>query len=136
MLRHPAEKGAIVHRQGRWVAAQPLSQLDVPDSVRDLVGRRLTHLPDETTDALAMAAALGERFELVILAEARGTPKAGVSQTLSPAVAARLVGETGVGRYHFAHALVRSTLEDALGPTRRAQLHRTAGLALERCTRR
>ena len=52
-------------------------------------------------------------------------------RSLGAAVSARLVEETDAGRYHFTHALVRSTLEDALGPTRRLQLHRAAGLAVE-----
>jgi tetratricopeptide (TPR) repeat protein len=80
---------------------------------------------------LAVAAVLGERFDLAVLAEARGESETSVIETLRPAVSARLVNETDAGRYQFIHALVRSALEDALGPTRRLQLHRAAGSALE-----
>ncbi len=41
MLSLLAEKGDIIRRDGRWVPGQPLAQLDVPDSVRDVVERRL-----------------------------------------------------------------------------------------------
>ena len=59
MLSLLAEKGDIVRRDGRWVPGLPLAQLDVPDSVRDVVERRLTRLPDRTSEMLAVAAVLG-----------------------------------------------------------------------------
>jgi DNA-binding SARP family transcriptional activator len=126
-----AEKGDIVRREGRWVPGQPLAKLDVPDSVRDVVERRLTRLPDRTSETLALAAVLGERFDLTVLARASGESESSITEMLRPAVSARLVNETDAGSYHFTHALVRSALEDALGPTRRVQLHRAAGLAVE-----
>jgi DNA-binding SARP family transcriptional activator len=131
MLRHLAEKGALVQRDGRWVTRQAVTEVDVPDSVREVVGRRLTRLPERTDEVLAAAAVLGERFELPVLAAAVGDSESSVLSALRPAAAARLVVETAVGRYHFAHALVRATLEDALGPTRRAQLHLRAAEAIE-----
>jgi DNA-binding SARP family transcriptional activator len=131
MLRLLAEKGDIVRRDGRWVPGQPLAQLDVPDSVRDVVERRLTHLPDQTSEILALAAVFGERFDLALLTQASGARASSVIEALRPAVSARLVDETDAGTYHFTHALVRSALEDALGPTRAVQLHRAAGLAVE-----
>ena len=131
MLSLLAEKGDIVRRDGRWVPGQPVAQLDVPDSVRDVVERRLTRLPDGTSEMLALAAVLGERFDLPLLTQATGAPESSVIQALQPAVGARLVIETDAGSYHFTHALVRSALEDALGPTRAVQLHRAAGLAVE-----
>jgi tetratricopeptide (TPR) repeat protein len=99
--------------------------------VREVVGRRLTRLPDKTDAVLAVAAVLGERFEFPVLVQAVGEGELSVLEALDPAIAARLVEEDAVGRYHFAHALVRSTLEEALGPTRRAQLHLRAASAIE-----
>jgi DNA-binding SARP family transcriptional activator len=131
MLSLLAEKGDIVRRDGRWVPGLPLAQLDVPDSVRDIVERRLTRLPDRTSEMLALAAVVGERFDLAVLAEATGDSENSVVERLRPAVGARLINETDAGRYQFNHALVRSALEDALGPTRRLQLHRAAGSAIE-----
>jgi DNA-binding SARP family transcriptional activator len=131
MLSLLAEKGDIVRREGRWVSGLPVAKLDVPDSVRDVVERRLTRLPDRTSELLALAAVLGERFDLAVLAEASGESETSLDETLRPAVSARLVNETDAGSYQFTHALVRSALDDALGPTRRVQLHRAAGSAVE-----
>jgi DNA-binding SARP family transcriptional activator/class 3 adenylate cyclase len=131
MLGHLAEKGLLDRFDRHRTASATAPEVEIPDSVRDVVGRRLTRLPDDSTETLAFAAVLGERFELAVLAEAAEMPEAATGRRLNPAVAARLVEETGVGTYRFAHALVRATLEEALGPTRRAQLHRAAGLAIE-----
>ncbi len=131
VLRHLAEKGDLVRQGDAWTVGQSIAEIDVPDSVREVVGRRLTRLPDRTDHMLALAAVLGEHFDLDVLAQAAGESADSVLETLDPAIRARLVEETAVGHYRFAHALVRSTLEDALGPTRRAQLHLRAAQALE-----
>ncbi|WP_331166331.1 hypothetical protein [Pseudonocardia sp.] len=131
LLRHLTEKGTLVRRDGRWTAALPVSEVDVPDSVWEVIGRRLTRLPERTGEVLATAAVLGEHFDLALLVESRRETPADVVAALTPAVTARLVEEVAVGDYRFSHALVRSTLVRALGPTRRAQLHLCAAEALE-----
>ena len=130
VLRHLTEKGDVAP-PGEGFSAGRVGEVDIPDSVREVVGRRLTRLPEKTDEILAVAAVLGEHFDLDVLVQASGQSADSVLRTLDPAISARLVEETAVGRYRFAHALVRSTLEDALGPTRRAQLHLRAAQAHE-----
>ena len=52
---------------------------------------------------------------------------------LDEALAERMVGDVpgSPGRLRFSHALIRDTLYDELGPTRRLRLHRDAVAALE-----
>jgi predicted ATPase len=130
VLRHLAEKDDVARLDAEWMAGG-VAKVDVPDSVREVVGRRLTRLPDKTDEILALAAVLGEHFDLDVLVQAAAESADSALQALAPAISARLVEETAIGRYRFAHALVRSTLEDALGPTRRAQLHLRAAEAHE-----
>ena len=134
VLRHLVEKGDTAEPGETWMAGR-VAEVDVPDSVREVVGRRLTRLPDKTDQILALAAVLGEHFDLDVLVHAASEPADSVLEALAPAIGARLVEETAIGRYRFAHALVRSTLEDALGPTRRAQLHLRAADAHESLSR-
>ena len=50
---------------------------------------------------------------------------------LGSAVQVRLVDEVTLDRWRFSHALVRSTLYDELGTSRRVRLHRTVAQIIE-----
>ena len=132
VLRHLGETGALLRRDGRWSASGAAGGFDVPDSVRDVIARRLSRLPAETVEILALAAVQGDRFDLAVLAEAAGQPYVSVLGALDPATSARLVTEGGgsPSAPRFVHALVRHTVEDGLPAARRMELHRATGAAL------
>jgi tetratricopeptide (TPR) repeat protein len=129
VLRHLAETGAIERRDGAWVASgEPFV---LPEGVRDVVGRRVSALPDDAQRLLATAAVIGPTFDLELLAEVAGIDADAALDAVEPAATASLVQEEGVGAYEFAHALVRSTLHQELSTTRRSRLHRRVAEALE-----
>ncbi len=129
VLRHLVESGALQQRDGRWVA-ESLTEGDLPEGVREVVGRRLSVLPDATQQLLTAASVIGARFDLNLLVVAAKSDEDAVIDALEPAIAAQLVAETGFGRYQFTHALIRSTLHQELSTTRRARLHRAVGQAI------
>jgi class 3 adenylate cyclase/tetratricopeptide (TPR) repeat protein len=132
ILRNLSEEGAIViDEDGRWRASGAVESLGIPESVREVVGRRLDRLPAEANEVLSAAAVVGRDFELDVLVLLIDRPEAEILDLLEAAVDARLVDETGVGRFRFAHALVRSTLYDEQRVTRRARLHLKVGEAIE-----
>jgi DNA-binding SARP family transcriptional activator len=104
----------------------------VPEGVRDVLGRRLARLGDETVAVLAAAAVLGQRFALDLLRVVTVAGPGDLLDRIERTVAAGLVVEEPgeVGRYSFAHALVRRTLEEGLSSARLAQLHLAAAEAL------
>jgi hypothetical protein len=130
VLRHLAETGAITQRDGAWVAGT--RDFVLPEGVRDVVGRRVSALPDDTQRLLETGAVVGARFDLDVLAVIAGLDEDDVVDLLDPAINAHLVQETGVGAYRFSHALVRSTLHQELSSTRRSRLHRKTAEALEK----
>ncbi|MFV2102894.1 ATP-binding protein [Micromonospora sp. LOL_024] len=95
----------------------------IPPGVREVVSRRLDHLPAMVVDALAQAAVLGREFRGEILAASADLPPARVDELLGVAVTARLLLAPGGGRYSFAHDLVRETLYDGLGDDDRRARH-------------
>jgi len=133
VLRHLSESGALVYREGRWTSDKELAEVGIPQGVREVIGRRLSHLDAATNEVLAVAAVVGREFELRTLSSVAGGADE-VIDALGAAERAGLVeavnGRPGV--YRFAHALVRSALYDELPTSRRLRLHRDFGLELER----
>ncbi len=133
VLRHLIETGALVQVDGRWKVTVALDEAGLPEGVREVVGRRLSDLPEATNTVLAAASVLGREFDVALLTKVVGGSVASVLEALESAEEARLIGEVvgRAGRYSFAHALVRTVLVDELGTNRRVRLHQAAGLALE-----
>ena len=104
---------------------------DVPQGVQDVVRRRLGRLPAPVRDTLMLAAVVGRDFELRQLERISDLPDDDLLGALDQAVTASVIEETGVGRYSFTHALIRSALYDSLTLTRRARLHGVVARALE-----
>ncbi|MBN8866736.1 MAG: AAA family ATPase [Solirubrobacterales bacterium] len=107
-----------------------------PAEVREIVAQRVSRLPEGGADLLRRASLIGRDFDLQILLATTSLDEDRVIDLLDAAVAAGLLDEspTVPGRYSFVHALLRSTLEDELGLTRRALTHRDIGEAIERQT--
>jgi class 3 adenylate cyclase len=134
VLRHLTESGAIVQRQdGRWGLVGDLADLGLPQSVREVIGRRVERLGSDARTALSAAAVIGRDFDLELLLAAVDLPEARVLDLLDEGVSASLLQENGdrAGRFTFSHALVEHALYEALGATRRARLHKRVAEALE-----
>jgi DNA-binding SARP family transcriptional activator len=105
----------------------------IPQTVRDVIARRLARLPKTCHDVLGLASVLGREFELDALVQMSGNSEDEVLAMLDEATVARVVtdipGESG--RVRFGHVLIRDTLYDDVAAHRRAQLHRRAVAALD-----
>jgi tetratricopeptide (TPR) repeat protein len=106
----------------------------VPEGVREVIGRRLSRLSTEANEALAVAAVIGRDFDADVV-EAAGGPAGDVlAAALDEAVGARVLDEEegAFGRYRFAHALIRQTVEAELTTNRRVRLQWRIGEILQR----
>jgi len=133
VLRHLSESGALVFRDGRWTTDLDLESLGIPEGIREVIGRRLSHLDATANEVLATAAVIGREFDLRLLG---AVVDGGTDQALDVIAVAETAGlvEAVAGRpgvYRFAHALVRTTLYEELPTSRRLRLHRSVGRALE-----
>ncbi len=133
LVRHLSEVGELVKVGDRWTYGGDLSSLGIPDSVREVIGRRLSRLPRAVEELLTSAAVIGRRFDIAVLATLAGRPHPAVLEALDEARRAALVREVAgsPGRFTFAHALIRDTLYDELGQARRMEAHRKVAEAME-----
>lgn len=131
MLRHLAETKSMPGPDES--VPVDLGSRDAPESVREVVGRRLRRLPDAVAEVLSVAAVIGAEFDAELLSRAAEEPVEIVLDSLDRATEAGLVAArpSRLGRFSFSHALIRQALYAGLGTARRAQLHAHVGAAIE-----
>ncbi|MGI8633758.1 MAG: ATP-binding protein [Solirubrobacterales bacterium] len=133
VLRHLVETDAIRQEDGRWVGAVELSQIGLPESVREVVGQRVRRLGGDVQQVLALASVIGRDFDLGLLARIAERDEDAVLDALEEAAATQIVAEVDgrSERFTFTHALFQHTLYEELSASRRARIHRRIGELLE-----
>ena len=134
VLRHLTESGALVQEDGgRWRLMGDLAELGLPQSVREVIGRRVERLGSDARTALSAAAVIGREFDLDLLLAVLELSEDRLLDLLDEAVAASLLQESAERseRFTFTHGLVEHTLYEDLGRARRARLHKRVAIALE-----
>ncbi len=155
LFRHLIEEEKIIPRAGGWSTDLSVSDLGIPEGVRQVLDRRVSRLSQQTQRLLRFASAFTSGFTFEVLQALTELTEETLLDSLDEALASGLMRTTGeaapsifttaaglsrlhsveaLGQgstYDFAHAIVRHTLYDELNPDRRARLHRRIALALE-----
>lgn len=107
-------------------------QLPLPDTVRETIQRRFDPLGEAGVTALRVAAVIGREFRFGTLDRAVGSSSVDLLEVIDAALAAGLLIEApgAIGRFRFAHGLIRETLYMSLTTAERVRLHRAVGQAL------
>ncbi|HTY96958.1 MAG TPA: AAA family ATPase, partial [Solirubrobacteraceae bacterium] len=121
ILRGLSESGALVFDEdsGRW-SIDSSTAIALPESVREVIERRVERLGDEALEVLTQAAVIGRVFDVELLESILEIKESALLDHLEAAVAASLLAESSerVGEFRFAHALINQTLYEGLGATR------------------
>jgi class 3 adenylate cyclase/tetratricopeptide (TPR) repeat protein len=142
VLLHLVETGAIARDGGRWEGQVPIAETGIPESVREVIARRLGRLSDAARGVLTVASEFSSGFTFEEIAAvlphvrataglAIGVEDAKLLDSFDEALGAQLIVSAGRGAYDFPHALVRHTLYDALSEPRRVRLHAAVADGLE-----
>ena len=116
-----------------WRTLAETGELASPDSVRDVVGRRVSRLAPSTTEVLEVAAVAGPEFALDVVRHATELDERSLLEAFDEGVRSGMIEEIpAVGLvYRFTHELVRRALYDRLSGLRRAELHLRVGTVLQ-----
>src|SRR5215213_4677704 len=130
---HLAESGVLLDEDGRVRADLKVDEASVPDSIRLVVGERLSRLSGPTREALVAAAVAGRVFPPDFVGELAGVDTDALVDAFEEAEAARLIAPVkGDGNLAFSHELIRQTLLADLSTLKRERLHLRAADAIER----
>ncbi len=134
ILRGLSESGGLVFDEasGRW-GIDRSAGIALPESVREVIERRVERLGAESLEVLRLAAVIGRSFDLELLSATADFDESELLDKLEAAVEASLLTESSerVGHFRFVHALINQTLYEGLGATRRARMHQRVAAALE-----
>lgn len=137
------QRGLVGHDDDGWQLRRPADQIavEVPESVRQMIGAQIDRLTDEEQRVLEIAAIAGMSFAPAICAAAADLdPRmfeeccealARRAQVLRVAGTRDLPNGELVQRFSFMHALYREVLYERQPPARRAMLHRRRAERLE-----
>ena len=134
ILRNLTESGMLVFDEatGRWRVDRG-SAVALPESIRDVVGRRVERLGEAPRQILTAASVVGRTFDLEVLTELLDRPEEEVLDAIEVAIGSAVLVESfePVGRFAFTHALINHTLYESLTAARRARMHQRVAQALE-----
>ncbi|MBV8135878.1 MAG: AAA family ATPase [Deltaproteobacteria bacterium] len=135
LFRHLDEENRLYNSAGEFHSSLKIAELEVPESVRLVVARRLERLDEPTRRMLATAATIGRFFSFELLEAARGTDGDSLMECIAEAERAGLVyslTEAPKASFQFSHELARQAVLSRLSSALRQKLHLEVAEAIER----
>jgi tetratricopeptide (TPR) repeat protein len=125
VFRHLLEEGRLFDAEGGWRSEVQLGEIEVPDSVRRVIGRRLERVSEPTRQVLTQAAAVGRDFTYEFLKALTQSEEESLLDAVEEAESAHLIRSREGAAPHFAfwHEQIRQTLLAGLSFPRRQRMH-------------
>lgn len=133
VYRHLAEERRLLDEAGNWLPDVAVGEVEVPETVRVVLGRRIDRVSESAQRIITVAAAIGHAFPYRFLATLVDEPEDALFDALDEAERARLVVATEGPdpSFTFAHEQIRQTLLGRLSSLRRQRLHVRIADAIE-----
>jgi class 3 adenylate cyclase/tetratricopeptide (TPR) repeat protein len=136
VFRHLSEHNRLFDETGAWLGDVAIGEVEVPESVRLVIGRRLERLREPSLKALSAAAIIGRAFDYELLESLDEVTPDELLDAIEEAGRLNLVEPLSASptetRYQFAHELIRQTLLSSMAVPRRQRLHRRVAEAAEK----
>jgi tetratricopeptide (TPR) repeat protein/transcriptional regulator with XRE-family HTH domain len=135
VLQVLVERGDLFRTDGQW-DRRAIDQIAVPESIRSVVGQRLSQLSAAAQEVLQDASVLGQSFAFPDLLAIAGCTERAVEDALDEAEQAGLIHDLGHDQSSFDHALSQQAIYAELSSRRKRRLHLAIGEALARLPER
>jgi predicted ATPase len=135
LFRHLKDDGRLFDARNEWKRDLDLDDVELPDTVRVVLERRITRVSSDAQNLLRAAAVLGPQFEPDLLEEVADVKSATLTAALNEAERARIViGPSGRRdiTWRFAHQLTCQMLTAAMPQPQRQRLHLRVADAMTR----
>jgi tetratricopeptide (TPR) repeat protein len=135
VYRHLVEEGKIFDAAGQFHKDINLEEIDVPENVRLIIGRRLQRLDENEKRMLAAGAVIGRSFSFQLLTAISQFDVDELFSVIEKAQRMGIIVPSSEGPekpFTFSHELVRQTLLTGISAPRREQLHAAVADAIER----
>jgi class 3 adenylate cyclase len=134
VYRYLAEERRLTDAAGKWLPQVEIGEIEVPETVRLVLGRRIDRIGETAQRILTTAACIGRMFTFDFLTALAEEKEEDLLDALDEAEQARLL-VAHQGRkpsFTFAHEQIRQTLLGRMSSLRRQRLHRRVADTLER----
>lgn len=134
VFRDLAAQGELFDADGRWLDDIAVEQLDVPEGVRLVLGRRLDRVGGDVQKVLTACGVVGRAFGHGMIEALDIVSPDALVDALEEAETAHLIESSTAGRdtrYRFSNQLIRTTLVGRLTVPRRRQLHKRIARGME-----
>jgi hypothetical protein len=134
VLRSLVEEGAVYPVEKGW-GVKDLSKVHVPRGIKEVLGKKLERLDEESCHVLSAAAVIGREFSFPVLREVTSLDEDRLIDVIEKCLQARLVVDKhipGEEVYAFADTQLRDVLYEDISAVRRRRHHLKVGEAVEK----
>jgi predicted ATPase len=135
LFRHLVERGKLMDESGEFRQDLNLTEIDVPQTLRLVIGRRLAQLSDAARKILGPAAVIGRSFTFDLLEASTDIDEDSLLDCVEEVEKAGLIFSTlgyPEANFQFSHELIRSAVLGDLSAPRRQRLHLNVVSGIER----
>jgi predicted ATPase/class 3 adenylate cyclase len=127
MLREAIDRGDVFRTADGW-DRRALTEVRIPETVRDTILLRFARLDPAEAEILQAAGVLGRTFDYATLVAVANAPDATVQSALAVGVAQQLIEELAGAQaiYRWRHALTQEAIADEIVLPRRQEIHSRA----------
>jgi tetratricopeptide (TPR) repeat protein len=135
LFRHLVERGRLMNANGEFRRDLNLTEIDVPQSLRLVISRRLARLSENARTVLGPAAVIGRSFTFDLLEASTAMDADSLLDCVEEAEKSGLIFSTlgyPEASFQFSHELIRQTVLGDISAPRQQRLHLNVVNGIER----